>query len=232
MQEHDIEQNFVEIDSAVHEPDPKLLEWAQQQWAQQPDEEFVDEVPVAEAIADAVPELPNAVEEELHDDELAVKSNPIMAQKLAEVLHTKYRAEKQRRGYFLTFDQHRELIARSKKSAEKAQLISGRIFRRGVDNSIIDVEPGYTKPVLGALSFQPTSKGVKYIGFLQAELAGGNAIKYTLIGTSRSNPQAKVRGYVTKVFLVGEKDQLESATSFMVVGSRDVFPVLVPLPVV
>lgn len=232
MQEHDIEQNFVEIDSAVPDPDPKLLEWAQQQWAQQPDEEFVDEVPVAEAIADAVPELPNAVEEELHDDELAVKSNPIMAQKLAEVLHTKYRAEKQRRGYFLTFDQHRELIARSKKSAEKAQLISGRIFRRGVDNSIIDVEPGYTKPVLGALSFQPTSKGVKYIGFLQAELAGGNAIKYTLIGTSRSNPQAKVRGYVTKVFLVGEKDQLESATSFMVVGSRDVFPVLVPLPVV
>lgn len=232
MQEHDIEQNFVEIDSAVHEPDPKLLEWAQQQWAQQPDEEFVDEVPVVEAIADAVPELPNAVEEELHDDELAVKSNPIMAQKLAEVLHTKYRAEKQRRGYFLTFDQHRELIARSKKSAEKAQLISGRIFRRGVDNSIIDVEPGYTKLVLGALSFQPTSKGVKYIGFLQAELAGGNAIKYTLIGTSRSNPQAKVRGYVTKVFLVGEKDQLESATSFMVVGSRDVFPVLVPLPVV
>ena len=115
MQEHDIEQNFVEIDSAVHEPDPKLLEWAQQ-----PDEEFVDEVPVAEAIVDAVPdELPNAVEEELHDDELAVKSNPVLAQKLAEVLHTKYRAEKQRRGYFLTFDQHRELIARSKKSAEK-----------------------------------------------------------------------------------------------------------------
>jgi len=126
MQDHDIEQNFVEIDSAVHEPDPKLLAWAQQQWAQQPDEEFVDEVPVAEAIVDAVPdELPNAVEEELHDDELAVKSNPVLAQKLAEVLHTKYRAEKQRRGYFLTFDQHRELIARSKKSAEKAQLISG-----------------------------------------------------------------------------------------------------------
>lgn len=72
MQEHDIEQNFVEIDSAIHEPDPKLLEWAQQ-----PDEEFVDEVPVAEAIVDAVPdELPNAVEEELHDDELAVKATP------------------------------------------------------------------------------------------------------------------------------------------------------------
>ena len=226
------DQDVAKDDTAVINPitpDPKLLEWAQQP---QEDEEYEDEAVEETATADSVAEELPSEAEELHDDDLTVNSNPVMAQKLADALHTKYRAEKPRRGYFLTFDQHRDLIARSKKRAEKAQLIAGRIFRRGVDNSIIDVEAGYTKPVLGALSFQPVSKGVRFIGFLQAELATGNMLKYTLLGTMRKNPQVKVRGYVTKVFLVGEKEQLESATSFMVVSSRDVFPVLVPLPVI
>ncbi len=197
-------------------------------------DDYENDAIVATAAPVKTKRLPSRVADEEYTDDAPVARNTVMSDKISAALNLVYKYETQRRGYYLNIGQHEELVNRAKAAAKTKKvdlhqkLLGGRLFRKGLLNSTIEVEPGFDKPVLSLIGAKARDKNIQYFGFIQAEL-DGSTISYTLLGTRRQNPQTQVRGWAVRAFIVGEREQIEAADSFLVVNSRESFITLHPI---